>query len=147
MAAKRKKKQDTIVTLTEFKAWLTGVIEMQDDDWCPSPAQWIKIRDRIDALAEPEPMWVSPPNPPAPQNTLLQQNALQPQKYAHPPTQSTAQPTILDETGNETTLAQPTSQQRLNLPSTGPAITGDNGILKSSLPVSGEDGNLTSSFS
>jgi len=41
------------LTLAEFKMWLLGVEEMQDDGWVPSPDQWKRIRNRIDAIEEP----------------------------------------------------------------------------------------------
>lgn len=38
--------------LKEFKSWLEGVEDMQDDDWTPSDIQWKKIRKKIDELEE-----------------------------------------------------------------------------------------------
>lgn len=38
------------ITIKEFKMWLSGVEEMQDDGWIPSPAQWAKIREKIDTI-------------------------------------------------------------------------------------------------
>lgn len=40
------------LTIKEFKMWLRGVEEMQDDSWCPSPTQWKKIRAKIDEITE-----------------------------------------------------------------------------------------------
>lgn len=45
-------KQTEHITINEFKMWLMGVEEMQDDGWCPTPQQWAKIRNRIDMLAD-----------------------------------------------------------------------------------------------
>lgn len=52
MAAKRQKKK-TIKSqsLTEFRAWLTGVEEMQEDGWVPNETQWQLIRERIDKIS------------------------------------------------------------------------------------------------
>ena len=50
MAARKKK-----TYLTEFKAWLEGVEEMQDDDWVHNPEQWKKIRGKIESLEEEPP--------------------------------------------------------------------------------------------
>lgn len=48
---KRTKKQ----TLAEFRAWLSGVEELQPDDWAPSAEQWKLIRDKIGGIVEPKP--------------------------------------------------------------------------------------------
>lgn len=39
-------------TLGEFRAWLSGVEEMQADDWAPDLTQWKRIRARIDEIVE-----------------------------------------------------------------------------------------------
>jgi hypothetical protein len=54
----RKKKgikhPDTISSqsLTEFRAWLSGVEEMQDEDWAPNVSQWALIRKRIGMIED-----------------------------------------------------------------------------------------------
>ena len=40
------------ITLKEFKMWLMGVEEMQDQAWVPNPAQWQRIREKINTIAE-----------------------------------------------------------------------------------------------
>jgi hypothetical protein len=40
------------ISLRDFKQWLTGVEEMQDDDWSPSVQQWQRIREKIDSIEE-----------------------------------------------------------------------------------------------
>lgn len=41
---------DTI-SLSEFRAWLSGVEDMQgSDDWSPTLDQWLKIRAKIDLI-------------------------------------------------------------------------------------------------
>lgn len=47
MAAKRKR-----ITLSEFRAWLQGVEELQPKGWSPNTEQWKLIRDKIDAITE-----------------------------------------------------------------------------------------------
>ena len=47
--AKKKKSGNS---LEMFKAWLSGVEEMQGPDWTPSPEQWKKIRDKIENIEE-----------------------------------------------------------------------------------------------
>lgn len=56
MAAKYKAKTTTSKTkkmsVREFKAWLSGVEEMQPEGWFPDVEQWKKIRDKISTLDE-----------------------------------------------------------------------------------------------
>lgn len=42
-----KEKQTNDITVKEFKMWLEGVIEMQDEDWIPDARQWAKILGKI----------------------------------------------------------------------------------------------------
>ena len=44
----RKRKQK--LTLSEFRAWLQGVEELQSDEWCPNLEQWRLIRDKINGI-------------------------------------------------------------------------------------------------
>jgi hypothetical protein len=39
-----------LISLEKFRAWLEGVEEMQDEGWTPTPAQWLKIRAKIDLI-------------------------------------------------------------------------------------------------
>lgn len=73
---KRTKKQ----TLAEFRAWLSGVEELQPDDWAPTAEQWQLIRGKIDGIAEPK---VPAPVAAAPQ-VANNTPPPQPQPY-HPP--------------------------------------------------------------
>lgn len=47
---RQKKKQLKAQSLTEFRAWLSGVEEMQEDGWVPNSTQWELIRERIDKI-------------------------------------------------------------------------------------------------
>jgi hypothetical protein len=38
------------MTVQEFKYWLSGVEEMQSDDWSPDKRQWDRIREKIDSI-------------------------------------------------------------------------------------------------
>lgn len=38
------------VSVSEFKNWLSGVLDFQPDDWVPNEQQWAKIRNKIDQL-------------------------------------------------------------------------------------------------
>jgi hypothetical protein len=40
------------LALNEFRAWLSGVEEMQEPDWTPSPSQWRTIRAKIDEVID-----------------------------------------------------------------------------------------------
>lgn len=40
------------ITINDFKMWLSGVEEMQDDDWTPTQSQWKRIRGKIDNIQE-----------------------------------------------------------------------------------------------
>lgn len=81
MAAKRKR-----ITLSEFRAWLQGVEELQTAGWSPNAEQWKLIRDKIDAIVESKMQVVEqqvhvPNNGPRPQ--FQQQPHYQPQ-YSGP---------------------------------------------------------------
>ena len=49
-----KQKKNSKISLSEFRAWLSGVEEMQDDDWAPSKTQWDTIRRKMDSIVEDE---------------------------------------------------------------------------------------------
>lgn len=38
------------ISLTDFKSWLQGVEDMQENGWVPNAAQWNKIREKIDSI-------------------------------------------------------------------------------------------------
>lgn len=40
------------ISVREFRMWLQGVEEMQEDSWTPSPSQWKRIRAKIDSIAD-----------------------------------------------------------------------------------------------
>lgn len=40
------------VSVSDFKNWLSGVLDFQPDDWTPNETQWAKIKDKIDQLDE-----------------------------------------------------------------------------------------------
>jgi len=49
------------ISLEEFRAWLQGVEEMQEDDWAPNTTQWKKIREKIDNIAASQQAFVPYP--------------------------------------------------------------------------------------
>lgn len=40
------------ISVKEFKMWLEGVEEMQEEGWVPNSTQWARIRDKIRCIAE-----------------------------------------------------------------------------------------------
>lgn len=49
MAGKKRIKK---YTLSEFKAWLDGIEEIQPATWSPDATQWKMIRDKINGIVE-----------------------------------------------------------------------------------------------
>lgn len=43
---------NTPISVNEFRSWISGVEDMQGDDWFPTQEQWIKIRNKITLLQE-----------------------------------------------------------------------------------------------
>lgn len=52
-------------TLSEFKAWLEGIEELQPADWAPDATQWKTIRNKLLNIVEPEPVEYAEPQEPA----------------------------------------------------------------------------------
>ncbi len=50
--SKDQQNEEQRISVKEFQAWLSGVLEMQDDDWTPSKAQWDKILKKIMSLQD-----------------------------------------------------------------------------------------------
>jgi hypothetical protein len=55
MATKKKPTTKKYYTLSEFKAWLEGVEELQPANWSPDTTQWKLIRDRLFSIVEEPP--------------------------------------------------------------------------------------------
>jgi hypothetical protein len=51
------------ITVREFRYWLQGVEEMQDEHWTPTSSQWAKIREKIDSITDVEPQSAPTPTP------------------------------------------------------------------------------------
>lgn len=73
MAAKRKK-----ITLSEFKAWIQGVEQLQPKDWAPTAEQWKMIREKIELITETKTLIEQAPLPPPPQMVRQQPRPLPP---------------------------------------------------------------------
>lgn len=42
------------ISINEFKMWLEGVEEMQEEGWVPNPTQWKRIREKLNSVIENE---------------------------------------------------------------------------------------------
>lgn len=40
------------ISLADFRSWLQGVEDMQEEGWTPTAVQWNKIRQKIDQIVE-----------------------------------------------------------------------------------------------
>jgi len=45
MAVKKKKTNE--ISVSEFKSWISGIEDMQEDGWVPNKVQWDKIKSKI----------------------------------------------------------------------------------------------------
>ena len=72
--------------MEQFKAWLEGVEEMQEEGWHPTASQWQTIRAKFDLIAEPKPPAPAPvaagpmPVAPAPAQPMYRER-----EWASPP--------------------------------------------------------------
>lgn len=48
--SKTKKQSKKNISFEEFKAWLSGVEDLQPNGWSPTKEQWQIIRDKIDSI-------------------------------------------------------------------------------------------------
>lgn len=81
MATKGTKSKNTGTSLALFKAWLTGIEEMQGEDWSPNLEQWKRIKSKLMDIEDTPsvPAYAEPPR--------LQQPWIPPQQFT-PPTSS-----------------------------------------------------------
>jgi len=75
-------KKEKTITLEQFRAWLEGVEEMQEEGWAPDVRQWTKIRERIDMIQS---------TPSQPQQVVHAPQPTQ-QTFFPPPQQSVFEP-------------------------------------------------------
>lgn len=64
MAAPKKTKGGG-TSLALFKAWLSGIEEMQGEDWTPDAAQWQRIKAKLFEIEEVPAVEVAPQRPAA----------------------------------------------------------------------------------
>lgn len=59
------------MSMTEFRAWLKGIEDMQPSNWSPNAEQWQIIKSRIDSVVENGPTFTpSQHSPHVPQSTF-----------------------------------------------------------------------------
>ncbi len=125
MAKTRKRRQKQ--SLKEFRAWLQGVEELQEENWSPSRDQWVLIRDKIDGIAEEKPAVV---------NQVVAPNNMQPQP-ARLPASITPPPPVGGLPNGQITPMSTEAQKMLN-PGAG---------VKAKTPdIDTADGNVNSAF-
>jgi len=90
MTSKRKTTKKKL-SLVEFRAWLSGVEEMQSTGWVPSDVQWKLIRDKIDLIVEIQQQQAQPQRQPQHQPQRQPQPQHQPQRHPQPHQQRQSQ--------------------------------------------------------
>lgn len=148
---KQNKKQ---YTLSEFKAWLEGIEELQPDGWSPDATQWATIRDRLLNIVE-EVVEVQVPVPTAQQspvqfnNTTHDRPVVPQQPFQQPP--PTFQQSSLSSINAEPEMT-PAARAVLSgkMPTGGSAVPpalalGPNGRLKTP-NIDTSDGQYTPTF-
>ena len=80
----RRAKRAGKITIEEFRAWLSGVEDMQPENWCPTQEQWKKIREKIELIEDTQE---------TPAHTIPQAVHQPPQQYPRfvPPVQNQSQ--------------------------------------------------------
>ncbi len=122
-ARKRRQKQ----SLKEFRAWLQGVEELQEENWSPSHDQWVLIREKINGIMEEKPAVV---------NQVVAVNNMQPQP-ARLPASITPPPAVGGLPNGQITPMSTEAQQMLN-----PGV----GAKAKTPDIDTADGNVNSSF-
>lgn len=136
---KKRVKKKAKQTLSEFKAWLEGVEELQPDNWAPNHDQWQLIRGRINGIVEPVPEVVKAPAPQQPVNPMAPRPQPVNPAYAAPPVPSSVPSGPVVKTHDGTAYA-PAPQE-----SAPQMTTGDGGRSKTP-NIDTTDGSYESSF-
>ena len=71
--SKQKKQTRKPITFDEFKAWLSGVEDLQAADWFPTKEQWDIIREKIESIKITTPVVEAPYQPTAFQQPIVPQ--------------------------------------------------------------------------
>lgn len=66
-------KKNERMSIKEFKAWFSGILELRDDNWTPDAKQWKTIIDRINNLIDD--VENTQPSPPQYNNIVNQQKS------------------------------------------------------------------------
>lgn len=143
---KRQSKKE--YTLTEFKAWLEGIEEMQPTNWAPDQNQWATIREKLMNIVEEvvEVEAPSAPNVPMPAGPIprAQPSQMPPAGMQPPPGPPPNIPmtSALDSANVEMTPAAAAALKG-NLPTN--MVPGPDGKLKTP-DMDTTDGNFNSTF-
>ena len=105
---KNSNKSITPMSVQEFKMWIKGLSDFQDDNWSPNKSQWEHIRLLIDSLSD---------------NVVVSR----PQQQAQPMIRQPAGPAMGETVGeaNNYASAQPVQQRFLGGAGSRPATTGE----------------------
>lgn len=136
-----------IVTSSELKNWLSGVLDFQPADWVPDAGQWVKILDKINSLDD------TPPQPKVQTRpAFIEQPQQQPPQQQRPRNPRPQAP--LD--GNNTKLPppKPRAPDQMVVQQSGPSsITGEGdtkvtntGTTYKTGTIDTSDGEYTSQF-
>lgn len=118
---KKKVQNESSMSLTEFKSWLNGLMEFQDDTWAPTPEQWRAIVDKIMKLKDSEPTKQQPVHSRQTTDNFINDNFIndnnssstqQRQKPAQPLMSRFGQPV---DTGNDTPVVPPSAAPRVDM--------------------------------
>lgn len=95
------------ISFNEFIAWLSGVEDMQPEDWSPNLEQWTRIRNKLNSVKVDSPidnrgLSSDLPKLPIGLQPLPYVPQPQPQPYTQPSTLEVHQPQIIDPSGNNT---------------------------------------------
>ena len=127
------------VTLSEFKAWLEGVEELQEKTWTPDGKQWRLIRAKIKNIIEPEPVVAAvQPQPVATGGYQPVQSSLAPMAPpTHTPPPGIPQMPMAPSSFPEDVVVGPPSENAKKM------FTGD---TRKTPDIDTSDGNVSSSF-
>ncbi len=119
------------ITVKEFRMWLEGVIEMQDDTWVPDARQWSRILGKIYDISEGISIAST-------QNTYTPRHPPVEQQFVSP-----VSPTAFDSMPQE--LFQPQSGL-LSAPPVAPNLTGPFARDQGGIPVRTPDIDTTNGY-
>jgi len=113
---KKKVQNESSMSLTEFKSWLNGLMEFQDDTWAPTPEQWRAIVDKIMKLKDSEPIkHQSVHIRQTPDNFINDNNSSNTQQQQKPAQSLMSRFGQPVDTGNDTPVVPPSAAPRVDM--------------------------------